>query len=458
MELNKTLPTGYFILDIMLGQNIRDLQGNLVDSQRGFEIRRQYDFAGMQGAGKTSLISELISMPIYAGYPLHKVLIIDSDISYDLHRIKKLTNLPDDVIESKFEICETKVIEDVVDKLKELNDEYLAQKYRPVEIVNYYTGQKQKMMPYVIVIVDTVTALVPRINDIDGKEDIYANQIGMTTNRLISNLVNIMPQYCGGNICTIWASHLKKNMPQMGQTVAEKQMKSASATTKNSVPTRILQSASAIFEMKPIDASNLESSTHPIAKYELTDMPTKNIYAVELRSTKSRTGCEGRTKFVMMYVNGKFDRTLSLLIGAYELGIFKEGPDIYPSGEYEYVFKEGPEYDILKRKKKRALRLDGYSRPTNIIEARLLLKYAGDDPEINKLRAELELAIYQNIENKLDYELEVNNVTQKELETNRKQITNMFQLMSQLRRQATRDPNEVVQVPPKLEEEENNAE
>lgn len=458
MELNKTLPTGYFILDIMLGQNIRDLQGNLIDSQRGFEIRRQYDFAGMQGAGKTSLISELISMPIYAGYPCHKVLIIDSDISYDLHRIKKLTNLPDDVIESKFEICETKIIEEVVDKLKELNDDYLAQKYKPVDIVNPYTGAKQKMMPYVIVIVDTVTALVPRINDIDGKEDVYANQIGMTTNRLISNLVNIMPQYCGGNICTIWASHLKKNMPQMGQTVAEKQMKSSSAATKNSVPTRILQSASAIFEMKPIDASNLDSTTHPISKYELNDMPTKNIYAVELRSTKSRTGCEGRTKFVMMYVNGKFDRVLSLLVGAYELGIFKEGPDIYPSGDYEYVFKEGPEYDVLKRKKKRALRLDGYSRPTNIIEARLLLKYAGDDENLNNLKNELELAIYQNLEDHLAYELEVNNVTAEELETNQKQIKNVFALMSKLRRQQHKDPNEVVEVPPKIEESEDNVE
>lgn len=458
MELNKTLPTGYFILDIMLGQNIRDLQGNLIDSQRGFEIRRQYDFAGMQGAGKTSLISELISMPIYAGYPCHKVLIIDSDISYDLHRIKKLTNLPDDVIESKFEICETKIIEEVVDKLKELNDDYLAQKYKPVDIVNPYTGAKQKMMPYVIVIVDTVTALVPRINDIDGKEDVYANQIGMTTNRLISNLVNIMPQYCGGNICTIWASHLKKNMPQMGQTVAEKQMKSSSAATKNSVPTRILQSASAIFEMKPIDASNLDSTTHPISKYELNDMPTKNIYAVELRSTKSRTGCEGRTKFVMMYVNGKFDRVLSLLVGAYELGIFKEGPDIYPSGDYEYVFKEGPEYDVLKRKKKRALRLDGYSRPTNIIEARLLLKYAGDDENLNNLKNELELAIYQNLEDHLAYELEVNNVTAEELETNQKQIKNVFALMSKLRRQQHKDPNEVVEVPPKIEESDDNVE
>ena len=452
MELNKTLPTGYFILDIMLGQNIRDLQGNLIDSQRGFEIRRQYDFAGMQGAGKTSLISELISMPIYAGYPCYKVLIIDSDISYDLHRIKKLTGLPDEEIEGRFEIYETKVIEEVVEKLKELNDEYLAQKFKPVEITNFYTGQKQKMMPYVVVVVDTVTALVPRINDIDGKEEVYANQIGMTTNRLISNLVNIMPQYCGGNICTIWASHLKKNMPQMGQTVAEKQMKSSSASTKNSVPTRILQSASAIFEMKPIDASNLESSTHPISKYELSDMPTKNIYAVELRSTKSRTGCEGRTKFVMMYVNGKFDRDLSMLIGAYELGVFKEGPDIYPSGEFEYIFTEGKEYDVLKRKKKRALRLDGYSRPTNIIEARLLINYDGEDERILVLQSEFMKALYQAIEQKLEYELEVNNITAEEMQTNGNKIKNMFKHMANLSRQLTRDPDKIVEVPPKEED------
>ena len=455
MELNRTLPTGYFILDIMLGQNIRDLQGNLIDSQRGFEVKRQYDFAGMQGAGKTSLISELISMPIYAGYPCYKVLIIDSDISYDLHRIKKLTGLPDEEIEGRFEICETKIIEEVVDKLKEVNDDYLAQKFKPVEITNFYTGQKQKMMPYVVVVVDTVTALVPRINDIDGKEDVYANQIGMTTNRLVSNLVNIMTQYCGGNICTIWASHLKKNMPQMGQTVAEKQMKSSSASTKNSVPTRILQSASAIFEMKPIDASNLDSSTHPIAKYELSDMPTKNIYAVELRSTKSRTGCEGRTKFVMMYVNGKFDRDLSLLIGAYELGVFKEGPDIYPSGEFEYVFTEGAEYDVLKRKKKRALRLDGYSRPTNIIEARLLINYDGEDDRLLQLQSEFMGALYQAIEKKLEYELEINNVTAEEMQSNGKKIKNMFKHMASLSRQLTRDPDKVVDLPPKEEENDN---
>ena len=447
----KCVPTGYLGMDILLGQNIRDGQGNLIEVQRGFTIGKQYDFSAFPGAGKSTVVGDFAGFGYHCGYPIYKTLIIDADnAAWDVNRLVKITKLPRDVVEDNFEIIDCTTVEGITDKLNKMDADYKKEKLKPVDVINAYTGEKEKMMPFVYVIVDTVTSLNSEANDVGGKGDTLANESFLNAFRKLSSLIGTITNYFEGNVIVIWTSHLKKNKPELGARVAAKEFKSSPNSWKSHLPERLRQKATGIYFMQAEDSANLESSEHPIVKYGLQDLAEGgNAYAVNLMAVKSRSGIEGRTKLKFMFINGCFDRTMTTLASAVSLGIFRETTEQYPSAATPHVFKNCPEENkIMGNKRKKALYIDGYDRPTNIIEARLLLNYTGDDEEVLELRNKLQLALIQGYEDKLFYELEVNNVSSEELATNKQKLNALLGMLSQVRRTKTLDTTKKIELPP----------
>lgn len=447
----KCVPTGYLGMDILLGQNIRDGQGNLIEVQRGFTIGKQYDFSAFPGAGKSTVVGDFAGFGYHCGYPIYKTLIIDADnAAWDVNRLVKITKLPRDVVEDNFEIIDCTTVEGITDKLNKMDADYKKEKLKPVDVINAYTGEKEKMMPFVYVIVDTVTSLNSEANDVGGKGDTLANESFLNAFRKLSSLIGTITNYFEGNVIVIWTSHLKKNKPELGARVAAKEFKSSPNSWKSHLPERLRQKATGIYFMQAEDSANLESSEHPIVKYGLQDLAEGgNAYAVNLMAVKSRSGIEGRTKLKFMFINGCFDRTMTTLASAVSLGIFRETTEQYPSAATPHIFKNCPEENkIMGNKRKKALYIDGYDRPTNIIEARLLLDYTGDDEEVLELRNKLQLALIQGYEDKLFYELEVNNVSSEELATNKQKLNALLGMLSQVRRTKTLDTTKKIELPP----------
>ena len=451
MKFKQFFSTRHAILDIMMGENVRDLSGNLVDMYRGFKIGKQYNFAGWPAAGKSTLVGDISSTALHLGLPVHQVLIIDADsAAWDNRRIQKITALDMKIIEDKYKVVDTNLVEDLIDELKILDKEYKAMKYKPVKVVNEYSGETQLMNPFSIVIIDTITSLNSELNDVDGKETIIANQGNLTKGRMLASLTNTITNFCNGNIVVIWCSHIKKVINMSGGP-SSKQFKTGSTDNTNSIHTRLTQKGSGIFELKAIDTANFEtSSTHPRQKYALEDFGT--VYGVEMKSSKSRTGPDGRTKYMSIVADGKFDPDISLVVGAFELGILKVSGSTYPSAEYPSVFKENTrEANIMGRRRKQSLTVEGYRRPTSILEARLLLTYRGNDKEIIELKNELYLALLNKLEEKLFYELELNNVTSDELESTKSQVNNFFSIIRNVNKNAKIDPNTKINVPEPVE-------
>ena len=447
----KCVPTGYLGMDILLGQNIRDGQGNLIEVQRGFTIGKQYDFSAFPGAGKSTVVGDFAGFGYHCGYPIYKTLIIDADnAAWDVNRLVKITKLPRDVVEDNFEIIDCTTVEGITDKLNKMDADYKKEKLKPVDVINAYTGEKEKMMPFVYVIVDTVTSLNSEANDVGGKGDTLANESFLNAFRKLSSLIGTITNYFEGNVIVIWTSHLKKNKPELGARVAAKEFKSSPNSWKSHLPERLRQKATGIYFMQAEDSANLESSEHPIVKYGLQDLAEGgNAYAVNLMAVKSRSGIEGRTKLKFMFINGCFDRTMTTLASAVSLGIFRETTEQYPSAATPHIFKNCPEENkIMGNKRKKALYIDGYDRPTNIMEARLLLNYTGDNEEVLELRNKLQLALIQGYEDKLFYELEVNNVSSEELATNKQKLNALLGMLSQVRRTKTLDTTKKIELPP----------
>lgn len=451
MKMLKCVPTGYLGMDILLGQNVRDGQGNLIEVQRGFTIGKQYDFSAFPGAGKSTIVGDFAGFAYHCGYPVYKTLIIDADnAAWDVNRLVKITQLPRDIVEKNFEIFECTTIEGITDRLNKLDAEYKKEKFKPVEVTNIYTGETEKMMPYVCVIVDTVTSLNSEANDVGGKGDTLANESFLNAFRKLSSLIGTITNYFEGNIIVIWTSHLKKNKPELGARVAAKEFKSSPNSWKSHLPERLRQKATGIYFMQADDSANTESSEHPIVKYGLQDLAEGgNAYGVNMTAVKSRSGIEGRTKLKFMFVNGAFDRTMSLLAAAVSFGIFRETTEQYPSAQNPHIFKNSPEENkVMGSKRKKALYINGYDRPTNIMEARLLLNYVGDDEELIALRNKLQLALIQGFEDKLFYELEVNNVSSEELATNKQKLNALLGMLSQVKRTKTLDTTKKIELPP----------
>lgn len=453
MFTNRTSPTGYYALDILLGQNVRDTKGNLLSAARGFSMGCQYNIAGSPGAGKSTLVGDCAAYPIHIGYPLLRVNVFNTDMAdWSTNRIIKLTDLEPEVVEEKFMVKDMCSVEDITNILVAQDKEYTSAKHKPVKVENIYTGDTELMHPYVISIIDTVTSLNSEANDVGENADkITANEAFLNAFRKLSSLIGVIGKWFNSNHIIIWTSHLKKNKPELGQRQATKEFKSSSSSETSHIPTRLRQLGSLHGRMSALDSQNLDSDKHPINMYGLEDIKSKSVYAVEFRAVKSRSGVENRTLLKFLFIDGKFDRTMSLLATAMDMGILQKKSGIYPSAENPSIFKDSfdaeEEKEIMGRRRKTALGVKGYSRLTNIVEARLLLNYIGEDESIIEAANELRVAIMQEMEDHLYYELETNNVSAEELTKNRSRLALLAKSFASIKRKEVLDPNDEVVMP-----------
>lgn len=447
-RVNQFIPTLYAGIDIMLGQNVRDQKtGELLVAERGFKLGWQYVLGAKPGIGKTSLSIEMASAAIKLGYPIKKVIIVDSDSSSpSSERISKLTKLPKEVVEKHFEVWDMNVVEDITDKLVRLSNEYSKDKENDkyVEFLDPYSGDMIKMKPFYFVILDTVTSMIAKRTSVEyvkdkDSENVVANEGNMTAFLKLSGLINDCTNFFNGNAVWLWNVHLKKNNKEIGKYAAEKEFKSGQSDWKLHMPERLRQKASAILIYNSIqDGYNLDSDSHPINLYGLQDITSKSVYSTTITLNKSRTGNEGRTQARLLYIDGSFDPDMHAIATAYDLGILDKGTGNYPNAATPHVFKgvEDAEHEneVMGRRAKGALQIRNYSRPTNIIEARLLFKYTGDNPELCRLRDEFIIAVMSGLEDALWYELEMNSILEKEMETSAKRTQNLFSLMRNIQR------------------------
>lgn len=439
MIVNRNIPTGFTLWDIMLGENERDLKGNLVDMKRGYPIGEQGVISAIQGAGKSTFVVQSTEFAIKMGYPCHRVIIIDSDGgSHKLNRLMNLTEMTPEDIEKYYRVYNTNSIEEIVKILEKEHKEYMDQKYTPVTFFDPLRQEKVKMMPYVIVIIDTVTSLKAEAYDVDGKSNILANETDLTTYRLTANLVNSITNFFDKNTSVIWLSHLKDNNPKIGMTIAERDYKSSQNNKKAAIPARLKFKASWSIWFNSInDGANRDAAKHPIQVYSLDDADGESAYSVNYVAAKTRTSTEGRTKGTLIFMNGKFNRSATLIADAINLGLFKN-KGIYPTKDAPHIFKDVPdaEYEskIMGSKRKTGLTIDGYDRVTNVLEARLLLNYLGEDPNLIEAQATIYTSMLNSLEHKLAYELEVNCISQEDLDNSNKQLGRMFSYLSKVKR------------------------
>ena len=118
---------------------------------------------------------------------------------------------------------------------------------------------------------------------------------------------------------------------------------------------------------------------------------------------------------------------------------------MYPSADIPHIFKDRDEASskAMSTFKREARVMDNYDRPFNLMEARILMDYTGNDEELIKRKIKFLSACMQNLEARLSYELEVNNKTADELEDNVSKLKNMFSLLGQIERVDILDPSKV---------------
>lgn len=440
MKLNKYVPTGYPNIDVLTGFNKRDLNGELVGIKRGIPIGTQNGICAAPGVGKTALATEIAVAGKLQGYPLWKCVIIDADGNpTDETRLTKLTNLTEEEREGWFEYKNLTFVEDIASYLQALDKEYKSQKFKPVQVTDTITGEKTYMNPYVVLIFDTVTSIKSNKYSLGGetKADAIANQQGMTEGRLKGDLCNSIINICDGNIIVFWLAHLKKNTPEMGKQVAKKAYKAAPIDITDGMPERFRQKLSTVFWLNKVeDGNNQESSQHPqhIYGYGINSEPGR-IYQANMIAVKSRASTENRRAIKMVFENGKFNSMSSLLGTILNIpdAIVKAG-GMYPSAAEPSVFKDSefkvPKRDAYKFKNENVL----YNKPFNIIEARLLVTYNGDDEEILQAKAEMVTSLMQVLEDSFKYELECNNITQEQIDKNRSAFKSIYGFISQVKR------------------------
>lgn len=245
------------------------------------------------------------------------------------------------------------------------------------------------------------------------------------------------------------------NVAKLGQTIAEKDFKSSQNNKKASVPARLKFKASWFIWFNSInDGANQESSSHPIKELSLEDAEGNQAYTVGYVAVKSRTGTEGRTKGTLVFFNGEFDPNATLVADAKNLGVFKQS-GTYPTAENPSVFKDQEdcekETQIMGMKRKTGLRVNGYERPTNVLEARLLLNYTGVNERLIEAQGELYGALINGIEDKLSYELEGNCLTQDDLDKSTVKMSRMFSYMSKIKRPSVIDASVKIEKPEQVE-------
>lgn len=434
------IPTGFTVFDIILGQNVRDREGNLLDVQRGFQISKQYLFAGERGTGKTTLIQSLTSFGKHIEYPLNKIYVFNTDnADYSDQRLQKITKIPKEELDSVFKVYDMDVAQDIVKMLDADHKAYKAEKFKEVKYEDIYTGEIKKMYPYNVVILDTVTAIRTEDNDVDSKGNVIGKQLSWVEFNAVSKLVNVIYNYFERNCIIVWATHLKDNKSDNPMVQPAKEYKSAPGNKKANVPNKMRDRMDFVGNMYAQDSQNRDSSKHPIQIYQLTDLKNDQIYATTLVPVKSRFGCEGRTKCTFLFINGEFDRTLSNFATFVDLGLFRECGGNYPTKDDVAAFDHLKDTRYWKdyaasRSAKRAVTVEGYPYKTNLIEARMLMTYSGSDPQVLERASLLIQALYQQVEDRLYYELETNNVSNEELDTNQKQLANMLSNLKKIQR------------------------
>lgn len=436
MLLNKYIPTGYPILDILGGQNKRDLNGNLQEIQRGFKIGSQIILAASPGVGKTTLALDIASLGHHIGLPLWKIIYIDADKNNaEDNRYSKLTNFNDEEREKYLEVIQENFIENIADYLYDLNEKYKAEKFKPVPINSIVNpGKKMSMMPYSVVIIDTVTSLKSEKYSLGGEKnaDTIANQQGLTEGRLKGDIANSITNICDGNVIVIWLAHLKKNTPELGKTVPKKAYKSAPIDWTDSVPEKIRAKAHFAFWLTKVqDGNNQDSSQHPNYIFGYSDEEGQQNYQATVIAVKSRSATENRSPMQLSYERGKWSTMTSTLATLYlHTDKLKKCGGQYPNAEYPSIFK-GTDIKIPRRD---ALKLEGYDRPTNLVEARKLCHYMGNDPEIIKAKQDFLRAAVTDLEDYYQYELECNNITQEDIEANKVGFTSLYGFISNITR------------------------
>lgn len=456
MIINRNIPTGFAVWDIILGENERNLKGELIDIRRGYPLGEQGIISAVQAAGKSTLAVQSTAFAIKMGYPCHKIIIFDSDGgSHKLNRLVNLTGMEPDEVNKYYKVYTTSVLEEVISIIEKEHQEYMDMKYKPVKFFDPIRQEEVKMMPYVMILVDTVTSLKAGAYDVDGKSSLIANETDLTTFRYTANLTNSITNFFDKNIAVLWISHLKANNPAIGQSVAEKDYKSTQNNKKASVPARLKFKASWSIWLNGVnDGANQESSSHPIKEYALEDAEGNSAFSVSYIAAKSRTGTEGRTKGTLIFMDAKFDRSATLVADAKNLGVFKVKGQ-YPNADEPSIFKGKPDAEhenaVMGMKRKAGLVIDGYDRTTNILESRLLLNYTGDDEELIDRQAMLYSALMNGLEKKLAYELESNCVTQEELDNNNKKLSRMFSYMNRINRIKVIEPGTKIEMPEQVD-------
>ena len=448
MILNKYIPTGYPILDILGGQNKRDLNGVLQEVQRGFKLGSQIILAASPGVGKTTLALDIASVGYHVGLPLWKIVYIDADKNdAEDNRYTKLTNFNDEEREKYLEVVQDNFLESIADYLSDLNERYKEQKFKPVPINSITNpGKKMFMMPYTVVIIDTVTSLKSEKYSLGGDKhaDTIANQQGMTEGRLKGDIANSITNICDGNVLVIWLAHLKKNTPEMGKTIAKKAYKSAPVETTDSVPEKIrAKSSFSFWIMKVQDANNQESSQHPNYIFGYDQDEGSQNYQATIIAVKSRSSTENRSPMQLVYEKSKWSTMTSLISTLYNYtDKFKKCGGQYPNAEYPSLFKNTD----TKIPRRDALKLEGYDRPTNLVEARKLCKYNGNDPEILKAKNEFLRAAVTALEDYFQYELESNNITKDDIVANKTGFTSLYGFISNISRKETLAQEEISKI------------
>lgn len=439
MKLNKYLPTGYPTIDILGGQNKRDLNGNLVEIQRGHRLGDQVAICASPGVGKTTLALDIASMGYHVGLPLWKIIYIDADKNNaEDNRYSKLTNFTDEEREKYLEVVPLNFMEDIVKYLNDVNVRYKAEKFKPVEIKSLTNPDlKMHMMPYAVVIIDTVTSLKSEkysLGSTDTKADSIANQQGMTEGRLKGDIANSIANICDGNILVLWLSHLKKNTPEMGKTVAKKAYKSAPADIIDSLPEKIRAKVSFVYWLiKPADGNNQESSKHINYVFGYDDDEGQQNYQATIIAVKSRSAAENRSPMQLVYEKSKWNTLVSLLSTLYyNTDRLTKSGGMYPSADTPSVLPKEEGYKIPKRE---ALKLKGYDRPTNLVEARKLLEYVGSNPEAIEAKNNFLRAALIQLEDYYAYELEANNLTYEDIKINKQGFTSLYGFISSIPRE-----------------------
>ena len=116
---------------------------------------------------------------------------------------------------------------------------------------------------------------------------------------------------------------------------------------------------------------------------------------------------------------------------------------MYPTADNPHIFKDKDEASSKQMStfKREAKEMANYDRPFNLMEARILMDYDGDNQELLERKLKFITACMQNLEERLSYELEVNNRTEEELETNVNKLKNLFNLLGSIKRTDVLDPN-----------------